>query len=60
MAPEVRLEIISITGERVYEETLPAGMGSISKQLEPELAPGMYFLRAWAGKQTLTGRFIKQ
>ena len=57
---EVRIEIISITGERVYEETLPAGTGTISKQLNPDLVPGMYFLRASAGKQMLTERFIKQ
>lgn len=59
-ASEARIEMISITGERVFEETVPVGNGTISKQLQPNLAPGMYFIRVWAGQQHLTERFIRQ
>lgn len=59
-ASEARLEIISVTGERVYEETIAIGNGVIQKQLQQDLVPGMYFIRVWAGKQNLTERFIKQ
>jgi len=59
-ASEARIEMISITGERVYEETFPVGNGTLSRQLHPNLVPGMYFVRVWAGKQHLTARFIKQ
>jgi len=57
---EARIEIISITGERVYEETVAVGNGMIRKQLHPELTPGLYFIRVWADKQHLTERFVKQ
>ncbi|MFA5815117.1 MAG: T9SS type A sorting domain-containing protein [Bacteroidales bacterium] len=57
---EARIEMISITGERVYEETIAVGNGTIQKQLHPNLVPGMYFIRVWAGKQHLTERFIRQ
>ncbi|MCX6223893.1 MAG: T9SS type A sorting domain-containing protein [Bacteroidia bacterium] len=56
---EARIEMISITGERVYEETFAVGDGTIQKQLHPNLVPGMYFIRVWAGKQHLTERIIK-
>ncbi len=57
---EARVEMISVTGERVFEEVIPVSNGTIQKQLHPNLAPGMYFIRVWAGKQNLTERFIKQ
>ncbi len=59
-ASVARIEMISVTGERVYEETVPVANGIIQKQLHPELAPGMYFLRVWAGKQNLTARFVRE
>jgi photosystem II stability/assembly factor-like uncharacterized protein len=59
-AGEARIEIISITGERVFEEVIPVSNGTLQKQLHPNLVSGMYFVRVWAGKQNLTERFIKQ
>jgi photosystem II stability/assembly factor-like uncharacterized protein len=59
-ASEARVEIISITGERVYEEVVPVGNGQLQKYLAPDLVPGMYFVRVWAGTQQLTERFIKE
>jgi len=57
---EARIEIISITGERVFEETVAVEGGALQKQLNPSLTPGVYFIRVWAGKQHLTERFIRQ
>jgi len=59
-ASEARIEVISITGERMFEETVAVGNGILQKQLNPDLIPGVYFIRVWAGKQHLTDRFIKQ
>lgn len=59
-ASEVRIELISITGERVFEEIVPVGNGTLQKQINPSLVPGMYFIRVWAGKEHLTDRFIRQ
>jgi photosystem II stability/assembly factor-like uncharacterized protein len=59
-AREARIELISVTGERVYEETVPVGSGILQKQLQPDLVPGMYFIRVWAGHEHLTERFIRQ
>jgi photosystem II stability/assembly factor-like uncharacterized protein len=58
-AVEARVEMISITGERVFEELVPVNNGTIQKQFNPEIVPGMYFIRVWAGKQNLTERFVK-
>jgi photosystem II stability/assembly factor-like uncharacterized protein len=55
-----RVELLSITGEKVYEESIPVSNGTIQKMLHPDLVPGMYFIRVWAGKQHLTDRFIRQ
>ena len=58
-ASDARIEMISITGERVFNETIAVGNGTINKQMHPNLVPGMYFIRVWAGKQHLTERFVK-
>ncbi|MFA6128983.1 MAG: T9SS type A sorting domain-containing protein [Bacteroidales bacterium] len=57
---DARIEMITVTGERVFDETITVSNGTIQKQLHPDLVPGLYFIRVWAGKQTLTERFVRQ
>jgi len=57
---EVRLEIVSISGQQMMDLTVPVQGGNLKKTLTPDLQPGLYFLRVWAGDKHLTSKFLVQ
>ena len=56
----LKVDIVDIQGKLVFELPVQERSGQGKIQIEPEVGPGVYFLRLHAGDKMRTSRFVVQ
>ena len=52
------IDIIDIQGKIVFQEQVPASEGRFNGILNPDISPGVYFIRSWVGTTMRTTKLL--